>query len=107
MVEEFDYVTGCLLDVLDELGARLTLRDLMEKLKSIGVSAKLIIHEGKRHGWKEVIETEPGILNDWFVEPFKSGAAMNEVMQRETHKCDHPSKVQWLTCLLSRYNSTE
>ena len=73
VVEEFDYETGCLLDVLDELGARLILRDLMEKLKSVGVSAKLIIREGKRHGWKEGIETELSILADWLMEPFKSG----------------------------------
>ena len=45
----------------------------MEKLKSVGVSAKLIIREGKRHGWKEGIETELSILADWLMEPFKSG----------------------------------
>ncbi len=46
-------------------------RVLMEKLESVGVPAKLIVREGKGHGWKEVATTEMRILADWFLEQFK------------------------------------
>lgn len=45
---------------------------LMEKLKSVGVPARLIAREGKRHGWKGIIQTELDILADWFLEQFQA-----------------------------------
>ncbi|RRA97622.1 alpha/beta hydrolase [Larkinella rosea] len=36
------------------------------KLKSQGVPAQLIIHQGGAHGWDETWETDLGVLADWF-----------------------------------------